>query len=538
MFCEAFCLGDTTHPFEMKGMFFFMSIQLNQVNYSIGERTLIEISNLALPSQGVIGIVGKNGSGKTTLLKLIAGELPLDEGHITYSGEIETIQQFLDNESHKSGGEQTKERIQRSFHSAASILLADEPTNHLDENGRQYLMKEMQHFRGLILVVSHDRDFLNQVCEKIIEIEDSVVTLYPGNYDDYLQQKEVVLTEQQSKYDSYVKEKARLEGAISELHQKSAGIRKAPRRMGNSEARLHKRGKGQTAKKAISQQALGIETRLDKLEKVEKRKESKPLVIPFLQGQVIHRKVLIEGEQFSLKAGEKVLLEKTNFKMLTGPKTGIIGENGVGKTSLLQAILRGDSGLKIAQKAKFTYFSQSFNQLAEEKSVLENVEATSIYEPQASRDLLAHLLFRGDTVNKPVEVPSGGERTKVAIAKMILSDNNVLILDEPTNHLDIESLEVLEEALVAYKGSVIFVSHDPYFMKQVADDILKIENKTIVNLKETKVEKAPQGKKVDKMVLEMRKTSLLSQLSLPLGEAEKLSLETEFQEVLKALKEC
>ena len=96
MFCEAFCLGDTTHPFEMKGMFFFMSIQLNQVNYSIGERTLIEISNLALPSQGVIGIVGKNGSGKTTLLKLIAGELPLDEGHITYSGEIETIQQFLD----------------------------------------------------------------------------------------------------------------------------------------------------------------------------------------------------------------------------------------------------------------------------------------------------------------------------------------------------------------------------------------------------------------------------------------------------------
>lgn len=306
--------------------------------------------------------------------------------------------------------------------------------------------------------------------------------------------------------------------------------------MGNSEARLHKRGKGQTAKKALSKQALAIETRLNKLERIEKPRKEKQLVIPFAEGQVIHKKQVIEATTFNLSVGNKKLLVDSQFQIPTGKKTALIGSNGVGKTTLLKAILNKEAQLTVSEKAKFAYFSQSFNQLDESSTVLKNVQETSIYEPQAARDLLAHLLFRGEAVKKEVNVLSGGERTKVAIAKMILSESNVLILDEPTNHLDIESLNVLEESLKSYQGTIIFVSHDSYFVKAVADNVLEIKDRKIVKPFEKARPIKREKKKEDKMILEMRKTSLLSQLSLPGDETKKQALEKELEEVLTQLK--
>ena len=508
-----------------------MFLTIKNMKYYIGERLLIDLANLTISDQKRIGIVGKNGSGKTTLLKLIEGSLEPDEGEVSYQGNVAVIDQFISAKTHKSGGEQTKAKIRESVHRQASILLADEPTNHLDEDGRKYLMRELNRFYGIVLMVSHDRDFLNQMCEEILEIDEGKVTIYQGNYDNYLEQKEIEEKEQARKYDNYVREKERLTGSIQELHDKSAGIKKAPKRMGNSEARLHTRGKGTLAQGRVARQALTIENRLEKLEKVDKPWKQKELSIPFSEGQKIHKQDVIHSEDFTLKIGQKTLLDQANFKIKTGRRTALIGPNGSGKTTLLKAILAHNEQLTISQKAKFSYFSQSFNQLDEEETIMDSVQKTSIHEPQIARDLLAHLLFRGRHVEKTISVLSGGERTKVAIAKMILGESNVLILDEPTNHLDIESLQVLEESLKAYQGTIIFVSHDTYFVKEVAQDILEIKDKQLINPKVgTKIKKR-DVKKEDKIVLEMRKTSLLSQMSLSTDEKEKSALEKELLEV-------
>lgn len=184
-----------------------MSIKINQVKKYIGERLLIDIPDLTLGDGERIGIVGKNGSGKTTLLKMIEGKINVDEGSINCSGEVTVIDQFLREDSQKSGGEQTKEKIRESLAHYSDILLADEPTNHLDSEGRAYLIRELSHFKGLVLTVSHDRDFLNQVSDSILEIDNGSVKLYPGNYDNYLSQKEVEEKEYAKKYDHYVQEK-------------------------------------------------------------------------------------------------------------------------------------------------------------------------------------------------------------------------------------------------------------------------------------------------------------------------------------------
>lgn len=283
------------------------------------------------------------------------------------------IDQFIATDSNKSGGEQTKEKIRKSIHQGTSLVLADEPTNHLDSRGREYLMKEVCRFDGTVLMVSHDRDFLNQMCEEIIEISDGKVSHYPGNYDQYLEQKEIEEKEQLRKYDSYVKEKERLSTSISELHNKSAGIKKAPKRMENSEAMLHTRGKGTIAKGVISRQAQRIETRLEKLEKVEKPWQKKELHIPFSEGQKIHKINVVEVDNLNLSVDEKILLKNASFKIKTGVRTAIVGANGVGKTTLLKAILNKKKPINVSQKAKFAYFSQSFNQLDEAKSILDNV---------------------------------------------------------------------------------------------------------------------------------------------------------------------
>lgn len=513
-----------------------MVLKIKNLKYYIGERLLLEISDLTISDNSKIGIVGKNGSGKTSLLKLISGEIESDEGSIDYQGNIAIIDQFIATDSKKSGGEQTKEKIRKTIHQETGLILADEPTNHLDSRGREYLMKELSRFNGTVLMVSHDRDFLNQMCEEIIEISDGKVNRYPGNYDQYLEQKKIEEKEQIRKYDSYVKEKERLSKSISELHNKSAGIKKAPKRMGNSEARLHTRGKGTTAKGIISRQAQTIETRLEKLEKVDKPWKRKNLIIPFSEGQVIHKTNVVEADNLTLSVGEKVLLKNTTLKITTGLRTAIIGANGVGKTTLLKAILNKESTFSISEKAKFAYFSQSFNQLNESKSIIDNVQQTSIHDLQVARDLLAHLLFRGNEINKRVEVLSGGERTKVAIAKLILGESNVLILDEPTNHLDIESLEVLEKSLKAYKGTIIFVSHDPYFVKQVAEEVLEIKDNRIINTKNEQKSKRRNTKKEEKLVLEMRKTMILSDLFYVTDETKKLELETELLAVTEKLK--
>lgn len=511
-----------------------MSITFKQIEMMVGTKELFKVDQLVIPAGSRVGIVGDNGSGKTTLLQLVAGQTPT-KGTVERDAQVTVIEQLLDETSTDSGGEQTKRRIQAAVRAQAGILLADEPTNHLDQHGIRFLEKALKRYPGTILVISHNRDFLNKVATKILAIEHGELKLYEGNYAAYLAQKERENREQARAYEKYMQEKAHIEQAIEGTAEKSRQVRKAPRRMGNSEARLHKMG-DQSAKKSIDRQNKALVTRLEKLEVQAKPQEKRKLVIPFAEAQVIHRPYVLAVEDFTLQAGNKLLLEHATFRLLTGSKTALTGNNGSGKTTLLKTIMAG-SEIPHGQGVRFGYFSQSFEDLNKDQSIWQNVLAATDHEEQAVRDLLAHLQFRGDSIFKQVGVLSGGERSKVAIAKLLLSNNNVLLLDEPTNHLDIASIEVLEEALQAYQGTILFISHDQTFIDHVATDYWQIKDRRIKQpLAEPVRSSGEETALQQQLLLENRKVELISRLSYPLPEQEKAVLEAEFRKVIEALR--
>lgn len=418
-----------------------------------GARELFEVAHLLIPEGSRVGIVGDNGSGKSTLLSLIEGKLQPDKGTIRRNGEVAVIQQLIDGETTASGGEQTKQRIRAALNSQKEILLADEPTNHLDEKGIAFLERKLTAYQGTLLVISHNRSFLNRTVNKIVEIQQGKLTLFEGNYEAYLTQKGQLELEQNRAYEKYQKERQQIEKAMSSVSKKSDKTRKAPRRMGNSEARLHKMG-DQKAKKNLDNKVKALNTRLEQLDKIEKPKAQKQLVIPLTFAQKIHKKVIIEANHFNLTLGTKNLFVDSQFKLFNGTKTALLGINGYGKTSLFKEILMKNPLISYAQGVKIGYFSQTFGNLTNHQTIFDNVSHQSLQTEQVIRDVLAHMQFRGETIFKKIDALSGGERSKVAISRLLLGDYNVLLLDEPTNHLDISSIKVLEEALCAYQGTI------------------------------------------------------------------------------------
>ncbi|MHC5217062.1 ribosomal protection-like ABC-F family protein [Enterococcus sp. LJL128] len=511
-----------------------MSIELKNIKMYFGDKDLFTIDHLVIPDGSRVGIVGDNGSGKTTLFSLIKGEIEPNQGQVFCSDQTASIEQLIDTETTDSGGEQTKRRIQEALKSPTNILLADEPTNHLDKKGIAFLEKKLKRYAGTLLVISHNRSFLNKVVNKILAIENGRVKLYEGNYDTYFAQKKIEETEQQRAYDSYQQERRRLTQSVGVVQEKSRQTRKAPKRMGNSEARLHKMG-DQRAKKNLDDRAKIMETRLAKLEKVDKPIEKKQLIIPFSPAQKLHTAYPLTAEGYNLIAGNKELLKTAAFRLETGSKTALIGVNGSGKTTLLKEILNRGQGITFAKGVRIGYFSQTFETLNEEKTIFESVSESSMHSDQSVRDLLAHMQFLGNAVFKKIGVLSGGERSKVAISKLLLSDYNLLLLDEPTNHLDISSIEVLEEALNVYQGTILFVSHDDTFIRNVATETWLISGKDIQSEQDqNRLSELEEQEKQQKLLLENRKTVIISRLSSA-DELEKRKLEEEFQEVLKKL---
>ncbi len=476
-----------------------MLLEIKDLVKYYGERKILELSGLSLYSGDRLALTGRNGSGKTTLLRMIARDEEPDTGRITVKGSVAMITQTEDEqegetdiriagrlglscEAH-SGGERVKERIARAFSCPADILLADEPTTNLDINGISCLEELLLTFKGGLVIVSHDRALLKALCNKVLEIDRGKCRLYGCGYEEYLVQKELESISDKAQYEQYISERDRLKRAAAEIARKSSGIKRPPKRMGNSEARLHKMG-GQGAKGKLDRSAKAALSRLEQLEKVEKPWEQREITFDILPGAV-RSPVLITVNDASKAFDRRSVLEHCSFIVPNNKKTALTGPNGSGKTTLLDMIASKENGIEACRSLKIGYFRQDMSGVDDDKSVLENALSASAYGQQFTRTILARLLFSSADVNKKARVISGGERIKLALAKIILSDFNLLVLDEPTNYLDIESRVALEHVLCAYPGAVLFVSHDREFIRNVADRVVVIKNKTAVTFEDT-----------------------------------------------------
>lgn len=459
----------------------------------INHQLLWENLSFTLHKKDKVGLIGANGCGKSTLLKIIVGLENCDEGSVLAKGERigylsqefsekkeTTISEYLNLENdyrgykvlskvgldeidmympvgNLSGGQKTRLVLAKVLIDQPTLLLMDEPTNHLDESGIKWLEKFTRDFPGIVLVVTHDRQFLQEAVNKIVEIDkaNNRINEYVGNYEDYLREREIMMKNWQVSYENQEKERKRLENWLA-LKRQEASVFKDP---------------------AKGRQVRQMEKRIDR--EIYQNKIAKPLDLKTVaglsfKGNIWRDKLVLRLEDLTKKFRDKIILNGINLEVRGQDRILIGGDNGSGKTTLLKIIvndLAPDDGLvKIGENLRYSYFSQELKNLDGERTLLDEllVSRTEDYIGiSQARSILGCFLFSKDDIYKKVEVLSFGEKVRLIFAKMINLENHLLILDEPTNHLDIPTREIIEKALNDYEGSLIVVSHDRYFVKQI-----------------------------------------------------------------------
>lgn len=513
-------------------------LEATHLKYEIEGHSLIDVEHLQIHDNDRIGLVGRNGSGKTTLLELLTGiKVPHEGATIITKASTELLPQFKNTQTTKSGGEVTQAYINRSLAKKTDLLFADEPTTNLDTMHIEKLEKQLERWQGAIIIVSHDRAFLDNLCSTIWELDEGKITVYKGNYSDYASQKELEQRQQEKAYEQHEKKKRQLQKALVEKEQKAQQATKVPKSVSPSERRLlGAKTHFANIQKKLRKSASAIETRLEKLDEVQKIKELPPIKMSLPNEDSFKGRTVIRATDFKGIIGKRVLWKATNFEIKGGDKVALIGNNGSGKTTLVKKVLNQDAGISTSPAMKVGYFSQNLDILDPNQSILENVRSTSHHNETLIRIVLARLRFFREDVYKRVNVLSGGERVKVAFAKLFVSHINTLILDEPTNFLDIEALEAFESLLQEYDGTVLLVSHDRQFIQVIATKILAIKNQTIQlfdGTYEAYQQYVPQEElntnEERLLVLETKITEVLSKLSMEPSE----ELELEFQNLLE-----
>ena len=356
-----------------------------------------------------------------------------------------------------SGGQKTRILLAAALVKEPDLLILDEPTNHLDIRMTEWLEGYLRNFKGGVLIVSHDRFFLNNVVGRVLEMEGGHLQNFKGNYDQYLAQKEIQMATMEAAYEAQQEYIARTEAYIRRF---KAGIK--------------------------SKMARGRQSQLNRLERVEGPERIEEFELRLPPAPESAERVLVL-EELSVGYGENILLKDINLVLRKGEKTALLGPNGAGKTTLLKTILGELSPVtgkaKIGNRVKIGYFSQSYERLDPSQTLLDNFLTEYGYTTEHTRSLLGGMLFHGDDVFKEIGTLSGGQKARLVLLKLVLDGANLLILDEPTNHLDIAAREAVEAALEAFDGTVLVVSHDRYFINEVASRIWEIDNQQVNDYK-------------------------------------------------------
>ena len=356
-----------------------------------------------------------------------------------------------------SGGQKTRILLAAALVKEPDLLILDEPTNHLDIRMTEWLEGYLRNFKGGVLIVSHDRFFLNNVVGRVLEMEGGHLQNFKGNYDQYLAQKEIQMATMEAAYEAQQEYIARTEAYIRRF---KAGIK--------------------------SKMARGRQSQLNRLERVEGPERIEEFELRLPPAPESAERVLVL-EELSVGYGENILLKDINLVLRKGEKTALLGPNGAGKTTLLKTILGELSPVtgkaKIGNRVKIGYFSQSYERLDPNQTLLDNFLTEYGYTMEHTRSLLGGMLFHGDDVFKEIGTLSGGQKARLVLLKLVLDGANLLILDEPTNHLDIAAREAVEAALEAFDGTVLVVSHDRYFINEVASRIWEIDNQQVNDYK-------------------------------------------------------
>ena len=521
-----------------------MILSCQSICKSFGEKVILQDASFHIEEREKAALIGNNGAGKTTLLRIIMQEISADSGnvviakdkkigylaqyqdihghHTIYEELLTTKQYILDMEekirtleqemkyvagekleslmnsytrlTHQfelengyaykseivgvlkglgfeeedyskqienlSGGQKTRVALGKLLISKPDILLLDEPTNHLDMESIAWLETYLLNYPGAVFIVSHDRYFLDKVVTKIVEIEAGQMRMYDGNYSAYALKKAMLRDAQYKAYLNQQREIKHQEAVITKL------------RSFNREKSI---------KRAESRVKM-----LDKIQRIEKPVEIDNQMRISLEPRFISGNDVLTVEGLSKAFPGQILFTDISFEIKRGERVALIGNNGTGKTTILKilnGIVEADAGrFALGSKVQIGYYDQEHHVLHMEKTIFQEISDTypTLTETEI-RNMLAAFLFTGDDVFKLISSLSGGERGRVSLAKLMLSEANFLILDEPTNHLDIASKEILEEALNSYTGTVLYVSHDRYFINQTATRIMDLTNQAIVN---------------------------------------------------------
>lgn len=489
-----------------------------------GKKVFEDISGQINPRDR-IGLIGANGVGKTTLARLLAGQEICDAGQISYSpsymeilyieqypvfdadiavyeemskavsnsnGDIKDIKAIVERALNRvglsrdkwqqkaetlSGGEKTKLLLCKAVVTPFDLLILDEPTNHLDMESCGWLEEFVRDIGKPMLVISHDRFFLDNVANRIWELTPQGLRAYEGNYSAYRIQKEIEIESIAREYD---KQQTKIEHLKQVINQRKGWYDSAHKSAGQNDFYRAKAKKHANVLKAK-------ERELERIEKARIDKPQKPVSPAFevINKNITGRKLppyLVQGRKLSKGFGEKLLLDDISFNIKRRDKIALIGRNGVGKTSFLKLICGIDKDYEgtvtVSPSVKIGYFAQEFENLNNEAAVLDDV-LTVGSRTEDARLLLAGLLFRGDDVYKRIGSLSMGEKGRVAFAKLMLSGANLLVLDEPTNYMDIQSKEKIEKVLDEFGGSIIFVTHDRYFINELANRIFVIDDRKL-----------------------------------------------------------